>query len=79
MNALAHSVTAVGAGWSRSQERLLCARVLWDWLHNPRSDSTAQGDDGLAHPQRRALQDFGLHGYLEQPARLGGYGRHSNT
>jgi len=79
VNALAHTVTVVRASWSRSQEWLLCTRVLWDRLYRPRSDSAAQGDVGLAHPQCRVLQDYGLHGYLEQPARLGGYGRHSNT
>ena len=71
INALVCFVTAVGAGWSRSQEWLLCARVLWNWLHNARSDSAAQGDDGLAHRQRRALQNGRLRGYLEQLVRVG--------
>ena len=74
-NALVYIVTAVGASWSRSQEWLSCTRVLWDWLHGSRSNPAAQGDDGLAHPQRRTLQDFGLRSTLEQLVRMGGHGR----
>jgi len=75
INALAHFVTAVGASWGRSQEWLSCARVLWDWLHPARSDRTAQGNDGVAKSKRPTLQGFGLHSYLEQPVRVGGYSR----
>ena len=73
--ALAPSVTAVRVGWSRSQERVLRSGVLWDWLHSSRSDSAAQGDDGLARPERRALQVNRIRGDLEQLVRVGGFGR----
>lgn len=76
MNALAPSATvAVGAGWSRSQKWLSCARVLWNRLHRPRSDHTAQRDDGVAGSERRSLQINRIHGDLEQPIRVGRYGR----
>ena len=75
MNALGHIVTAVGASWSRSQERMPCARVLWDRLHSTRSNTTPQTDDGLVRPERPALQGFRLFGYLEQPVRMGGVSR----
>jgi len=75
MNALACPFTVVGASWSRSQEWLSCARVLWDRLHSPRSDRAAQGDDGVARSERPALQGFRLFGYLEQPVRVGGVSR----
>ena len=75
MYALAPSVITVGAGWGRSQEWLLRARVLWDWLHNARPNSSAQGDGDMAVSQRPTLQDNGLRGHLEQPVRVGGYGR----
>ena len=75
IHALANNVTvSLGAGWSRSQERMPCARVLWDSLHGSRPNAAAQRDDGLAHPQRRALQDRQLRGDLEQPSRMGGHG-----
>ena len=75
IHALAHTVTAVGAGWGRSQEWLSCARVLWDWLHNARSNTAAQGDDGVACTKRRTLQDLRLCGDLEQSGRVGRFGR----
>ena len=71
-HALAHTVTAVGASWSRSQEWLLCARVLWDWIHSPRPHAAAQRNDGVARSKRRSLQVNGIHSYLEQLVRVGG-------
>jgi hypothetical protein len=73
INALAHTVTAVGASWSRSQEWLLCTRVLWDRLYRPRSNATAQRDDGVVRSERTEMYNFGLHGHLEQLVRVGGY------
>jgi len=75
VNALAHTVTAVGASWSRSQERMPCARVLWDCLHSPRPDHTAQRNDGVARQECALLQVNRIHGDLEQPSRVGGHGR----
>jgi len=75
INALASSVTAVGASWSRSQEWLSCARVLWDSLHGSRSNPAAQRDDGVARSERRSLQVNRIRGYLEQPVRVGGHSR----
>jgi len=74
-NALAHSVTVVGAGWSRSQEWMPCARVLWNSLHSPRPNPTAQGDDGVARQECALLQVNRIHGDLEQSSRVGGHGR----
>ena len=76
MYALAPSATvAVGASWSRSQEWLPCARVLWDRLHSPRPNSTAQRNDGVARQERSVLQINGVHSHLEQSGRMGRYGR----
>jgi hypothetical protein len=76
VNALAHSVTvSVRASWSRSQEWLPCARVLWNSLHRPRSNATAQRDDGMAGSERRSLQVNGIHGDLEQSGGVGGISR----
>jgi hypothetical protein len=73
MYALAPSATvAVGASWSRSQEWLSCARVLWDSLHSSRSNAAAQRNDGVARSERTTLQNFRLFGHLEQPVRVGG-------
>ena len=75
INALAHSVTVIGAGRSRSQEWLLRARVLRDSVHNPRSNRTTQRDDGVVESERRSLQVNGLHRHLEQLVRVGGFSR----
>ena len=75
IHALANNVTAVGASWSRSQERMPCARVLWDCLHNPRPDHTAQRDDGVVRQECALLQVNRIHGDLEQSGRVGGHGR----
>ena len=74
-NALAPSVTAVGAGWSRSQEWLSCARVLRDWLHNPQPRRSAFANGAVVKEQCAVLQIRGLRGHLEQLAFMGGYSR----
>ena len=75
VNALAHTVTVVGASWSRSQEWLPCARVLWDWLHREQPNGAAQSNDGLAGSKRTALQIKRLRNHLEQPVRVVGVSR----
>jgi len=75
INALAHTVTAVGASWSRSQERMPCARVLRDCLHSPRPNPMAQRDGSVARQECALLQVNGIHGDLEQSGRVGGRGR----
>ena len=75
INALASSVTTVGASWSRGQEWLPCARVLRNSLHSPRPDPTAQGNDGVARQECALLQVNRIHGDLEQFVRMGRYGR----
>jgi hypothetical protein len=71
MNALASTLTAVGASGSRSQERMLRSGILWNWLHSPRSNATAQRNDGVAGSKRRPLQVNRIHSYLEQLVRVG--------
>ena len=78
VNALAPSVIAVGASWSRGQEWLSCARVLWDRLHNTQSVRAPSADVDVADKQCPALQGFGLCGDVEQLVRVGwrgGFGR----
>ena len=75
IHALAPSVIAVGASWSRSQERLSCTRVLRDRVYRSRSNATAQRNDGVAGSERRPLQVNGIHSHLEQPVRVGWRGR----
>ena len=76
MYALAPSATvAVGASWSRGQEWLSCARVLWNSLHRSRPNATAQRNDGVARQERKSLQVNRIHGDLEQFVRMGRYGR----
>ena len=70
IHALAHTVIAVGASRSRSQEWLSCARVLWDWLYGARPHNTAQANDGVAGSERPALQIKRLRGDLEQSSRM---------
>jgi len=74
-NALVYIVTVVGAGGSRSQERVPRARVLWNSLHSPRSNPAAQRNDGVARQECALLQVNRIHGDLEQPSRVGGHGR----
>jgi len=69
--AMAPSVTAVGASWSRSQEWLLRPRVLRDWLYSSRSNPAAQRDDGVAGSERKPLQVNGIRGHLEQLVGVG--------
>jgi len=75
INAMAHSVTVVGAGWSRSQEWMSCARVLWDRLHTARPNAAAQRNDGVAGSERTILQVNGLPSDVEQPVRVVRCGR----
>ncbi len=71
MNALAPTLTAVRASWSRGQEWLLRPRVLWNSLHSPRSNFASQRNDGMAGSKRPALQVNGLHSHLEQLVGMG--------
>ena len=75
INALAHSVNAVGASWSRSQEWMPCARVLWDRPHHPQPFRSAFANGGVAKEQCAILQIRRLRGYLEQLAFMGRYSR----
>jgi len=75
INALAYSVTVVGAGGSRSQERVPRSRVLWDSLHRSQPDRATPRDGSVARQKCALLQSFRLHGDLEQPSRVGGDGR----
>ena len=79
IHALAHSVTVVGASWSRSQEWLSCTRVLWDWLHNPQPVRAPSANDCVAKEQCAPLQGRRLRSDMEQPAHVGGYGRLSGN
>jgi hypothetical protein len=78
VNALDRIVTAVRASWSRSQEWMPCARVLWHSLHRSRPYTAAQRNDGLARSERRPLQINRIRGDLEQLVRVGRYGRLRN-
>ena len=75
MYALAHTVTVVGADGSRSQERVLRARVLWNSLHRSQPDRATPRDGSVARQKCALLQSFRLHGDLEQSVRVGGDGR----
>jgi len=80
-NALAHTVTAVGASWSRSQEWLSCARVLVNCLDNPQPLRAPSADVDVANKQRTALSISRLCGDVEQLVRVGwrgGFGRTQN-
>ena len=79
MYALAHSVTVVGAGWSRSQERLSCARVLVNCLDNPQPLRTPSADVNVADKQRTALSIPRLCGDVEQFIRVGWRSRLGRT
>jgi hypothetical protein len=74
-NALVHTVTVVGAGGSRSQERVPRARVLWDSLHRSQPDRATPRDGSVARQKCALLQSVRLHGNLEQSERMGGHGR----
>ena len=73
IHALAHTVTAVGASRSRSQEWLSCARVLWNRPHHPQPVRSAFANGGVAEEQCALLQIRRLRGHLEQLAFMGGY------
>ena len=75
MYALAHTVTAVGASWSRSQEWLSCARVLVNCLDNPQPVRAPSADVYVADKQCAALPISRLCGDMEQLVRVGWRGR----
>jgi len=79
INALAHSVTAVSVGWSRSQEWLSCARVLWDWVYHPQPIRAPSADVNVADKQCTALSISRLCGDVEQFVRVGWRGGFSRT
>ena len=79
VNALAHSVTAVGASWSRSQEWLSCARVLVNRLVNPQPFRAPSADVNMVDKQCTALQIFRLCGDMEQLVRVGWCGGFSRA
>ena len=75
MNALAHTLTAVGAGGSRSQEWMPRSRILWNRLHRARPNASPQSNDGVAGSKRPVLQVNRLRGDLEQLGRMVGISR----
>jgi len=79
INALAHFVTAVGASWSRSQERLSCARVLVYCMDNPQPVRAPSADVNVANKQCTALPITRLCSDVEQLVRVGWRGRFSRA
>ena len=79
VNALAHTVTVVRAGWSHSQEWLSCARVLVNCLDNPQPVRAPSADVNVAHKQCAVLQESRFNSHLEQPRRVGWHGGFSRT
>jgi len=79
INAMAHSVTAVRASWSRSQERMPCARVLVNCLDNPQPVRAPSADVNMADKQCAVLQKPRFNSHLEQPVGVGGHSRFSRT
>jgi len=79
INALAHTVTIIGASRSHSQERMPCARVLVDCLDNPQPLRTPSTDVDVADKQCAVLQKPRLNSYLEQFSRVGWNGGFSRT
>jgi len=75
VHALAPAVIAVGAGRSRSQERMPRAGVLWNRLHRSQPDRATPRDGSVARQKCALLQVNGLHSDLEQLSRVGGDGR----
>ena len=73
INALAHTVTVIGASRSYSQERMPCARVLRNSVHHPQPFRATSTDVNVANKQCALLQKPRLGGYLEQPVRVGGF------
>ena len=78
-NALAHSVNVVRASWSRSQEWLSCARVLWDSVCYPQPVRASSADVYVADKQCTTLSIPGLCGDLEQFVRVGWRGGFSRA
>jgi hypothetical protein len=79
VNALASAVTAVGTSWSRGQEWLSCARVLWNRPHYPQPHRASFANGAVVKEQCALLQIRRLRGYLEQLAFMGGYSRFSRN
>ena len=79
VNALAHSVTVVRAGWSHSQKRMPCARVLVDCLDNSQSLRTSSTTVNVADQQCKVLPKPRFNSHLEQPSRMGWRGRFGRT
>jgi hypothetical protein len=71
INALAHTVTVIGASGSHSQERMPCARVLVNCLDNPQPLRTPSTDVNVADKQCAVLQKPRFNSHLEQPSRVG--------
>jgi hypothetical protein len=78
-NALACSVTFIGASWSHSQEWLSCARILVNCLDNPQPIRAPSADVNVVNKQRTALSISRLCGDVEQLVRVGWRGRLSRT
>jgi hypothetical protein len=79
INALAHTVTVIGASWSHSQERMPCARVLVNCLDNSQSVRAPSADVNVADKQCTALSISRLCGDVEQLVRVGGRGGFGRT
>jgi len=71
MYALAPPVIAVGASWSRSQERVLRSGILWNRLHSSQPDRATPRDGSVARQKCALLQVNGLLGDLQQSERMG--------
>jgi len=67
MNALAHSVTVIGASRRYSQEWLSGARVLVDCLDNSQPLRAPSADVYVADKQCKVLQKSRFNSHLEQP------------
>ena len=79
INAMAHTVTVVRAGWSYSQKRMPCARVLVDCLDNSQPVRAPSADVNVADQQCEVLQESRFNSHLEQPSRMGWRGGFSRT
>ena len=79
INALAHIVTAIGAGWSHSQEWMPCQGILRNSVHHPQPVRATSTNVNVADKQCKALQGTGLRCNLERVGRVGGRGRFSRT
>jgi len=75
MDALAYSTPVVSHCRSVVQARVPRARVLRNRLHGARPYTAAPGDGSVAGCKYTVLQVHGHAGDLEQPVRVGRYGR----